>query len=417
MAKSKYFRNLVAQDAAKRTLSLYIDAYNNLKLIPPDCLLSGPSGVGKSTIARQYAKEMGMYYSIHDRRNDVHNKRLAFFEINSQVTKNITDLYTHLTEDYELQADLRDNVYTLPPCIIFIDEAHKMHNVLRIQLLSALDEERRIDFKVGYLTCSLDFKNVTVVLATTDIQDLERALINRFETIELKPYDIEDIAQMVVDRTQDGELLEKKFTPEVAKSVLKSWHPNVAHRIGVEIGQRAKTVMRKAVKDLDNLILYFAVNQVDPTPENALKYYEDYKGVDVHGMDSVDKAILDILAYGNSGIKSIASRLRKSEREVEERISWMEHIGCCYKAGSGRTITEFGLEKIGKTPADAPGLKAVAAGFNEEDLIEWLPNGKMKRPTEAFNKDKADRTPEEHQMIKIYQKWQRNQREQGKMYV
>ena len=417
MAKSKYFRNLVAQDAAKRTLSLYIDAYRELELIPPDTLLSGPSGVGKSTIARQYAKEMGMYYTVQDRRNNQEHKRLAFFEINSQVTKNISDLYLHLTEDYELTVNMENNTYTLPPCIIFIDEAHKIHNVLRIQLLSALDEERRIDFKVGYITCSLNFKNVTVILATTDIQDLERALINRFETIELKPYDIEDIAQMVVERTQDEELLTRKFGDRVASMVTKDWHPNIAHTIGVEIGQRAKTVMRKAVKDLDNLILYFAVNKCKPSPQSTLEYYKEYKGVDEHGMDSVDKAILDIISYGNSGIKSIASRLRKSEREIEERISWMEHIGCCYKAGSGRAITEFGLEKIGKTMEDAPQAKAVAAGFNEDDLIEWYPNGKMKRPTEAFNKDKDERTAEDIQKIKIYQKWQRNQREQGKLYA
>lgn len=390
------FDGLVSQDNVKKQLKLLALAYTKLGKRPGDIILSGPSGVGKSTFTREFAKGMDIRYGVKDRKTKEVFSRLAFFELNSQIARNITELFKIINEDYELDCPYENNIYTFPPCIIFIDEAHKMHPTLRTQLLSALDEGRKIDFKVSNFVSTLNFENATIVLATTDLHDLERALINRFELIELKAYSIEDIAQMVVDKK-----------PE--------WDPNIAYSIGVQIGQRAKTVMRKAVMDLEKLDIFFQVEEIPPSVEATIQYYEEYKEVDEHGLDSVDMDILNILSTGNSGVKSIASRTKKSEREIEERICWMEHIGCAVKAGGGRAITEYGLEKIGKTVSDMPHAPVIANGINVDALIEYYPDGRMIRPTEAFNKKKTERTPEEHALVQEYQRWYRRQREQDKL--
>lgn len=396
------FENLVSQENAKQHFELFIKSAKQFGDRMPDIILSGPSGIGKSSFARALAVETDYTYSIYNPIDKVSTERTAFFEINSQAIKSMEELFAYLQGDYQFDIPYNDNVFSIPHCIIFFDEAHKLHQRLRTQLLSAMDERRSIDFKYGKnMISKLDFSKVTFVCATTDINDLERALINRFKTIELQPYSVSDIAQMIVSKKPDH------------------WSPNIAYSVGVEIGKRAKTVMRTAVLDLETIDKYFRVNDIYPSAESTITFYNQFKQVDEDGLDHVDMSILETLIEGNLGVKSIGGRLAKSEREVSERLAWLANIGAVIKAGGGQEITNKGRLKLGLDPVienlnQATTTKQIPKDIKvnkkEAEGLSWITG--MKRPSKALNTKASERTPEQVSQVKAWYHWKKTESEQ-----
>lgn len=181
------FNQYVGQESAKKKMSRVLigalQRYNH-QASDVSWLLTGPSSVGKTTLAKIFAKILG----------------LPFIEINpTSINKldEIFDLVKDTCERYKLElVDLTGNkVYKLPPCIIFIDEAHALKKNIQNGLLKAIESADRVLLTENKITISTS--KVTWMMATTDVGDLSHALINRFTEIALKPYTRKEIAQIV----------------------------------------------------------------------------------------------------------------------------------------------------------------------------------------------------------------------------
>lgn len=181
------FNQYVGQESAKKKLSrVLISALQRYNHQASDVswLLTGPSSVGKTTLAKLFAKILG----------------LPFIEINpTSVNKldEIFELVKETLERYKLPLiDLTgSHVYKLPPCIIFIDEAHALKKNIQNGLLKAIESADRVLITENKSTIST--AKVTWMMATTDVGDLCHALINRFTEIALKPYNRNEIAKIV----------------------------------------------------------------------------------------------------------------------------------------------------------------------------------------------------------------------------
>ena len=182
------FSNYVGQEAAKRKMGrVLLNALQKPNHCASDVswLLTGPSSVGKTTLARIFAQIL----------------KLPFVELHPKSIKSLKDIFDAVNEKLIerkpiLQMkEVAENHYIMPPCIVFIDEAHALPKGLQNGLLKATEPKDRTLVTEDRKT--VDTKSVTFILATTDAGDLFDAFINRFIEINLSPYTKKEIAQIV----------------------------------------------------------------------------------------------------------------------------------------------------------------------------------------------------------------------------
>lgn len=182
------FSKYVGQEPAKRKMGrVLLSALQKPNHCASDVswLLTGPSSVGKTTLAKIFAEIL----------------KLPFVEIHPKSIKSLKDIFNTVNEKLierkpvlQMQ-EVADNHYMMPPCIIFIDEAHALPRSLQNGLLKATEPKDRTLVTEDRKT--VDTKAVTFIMATTDAGDLFDAFINRFTEINLSPYTKQEIAQIV----------------------------------------------------------------------------------------------------------------------------------------------------------------------------------------------------------------------------
>jgi Holliday junction DNA helicase RuvB len=315
------FEEIVGQSHVKNRLEVLIKYSLKTNTRLSDLFFAGPGGTGKSTLSRMVYKNLGKDY--------------YYAELNSTSIKNMAELLGYLYQNCKIPLDKHKNdskVIIVPKMVIFIDEAHEIREPLVTQLLNATDERRSTTFYTkNKEVYTVDFSQVTFIMATTNKNDLASAFLSRFQIFELNSYTPEEIAESIQIRT--GWTLESCL----------------------EVGKRAKSVMRIGVNDIPNIKAFLAVvedKELEPTADNIIRYYKELKNVDDTGLDSVDYGILSAL-YGTDiplGLKDISNRLGRPENEIELAVGFMTNIGLIDKVSRGRSITLQGQALLRRKP-------------------------------------------------------------------
>ena len=144
----------IGQNRVKTNLRILIDAAKKRHEPIEHILLSGPAGLGKTTMAHLVAREMNT------------NIRIT----SGPAVERVGDLASLLTN---LQ----------PADILFIDEVHRLHKAIEEILYPAM-ESRVLDIIIGKgpsaRTIQLDLPPFTLIAATTRIGLLSSPLRSRF---------------------------------------------------------------------------------------------------------------------------------------------------------------------------------------------------------------------------------------------
>jgi Holliday junction resolvasome RuvABC ATP-dependent DNA helicase subunit len=144
--------------------------------------LIGPPQTGKTTLVKLFAEVM----------------QLPLAEIQPQTVKSVNDVLVEIAEACE-KAGVElidvDGKFTIPPCIVFIDEVHALKDSIVQGLLKATEpSDRRMETEEGW---EADTSNVCWIIATTDRGLLFDAFDTRFSKVVLKPYTRDEIAQIL----------------------------------------------------------------------------------------------------------------------------------------------------------------------------------------------------------------------------
>jgi Holliday junction DNA helicase RuvB len=304
----------IGQDRIRENLDVAIKAARQRQDALDHVLLSGPPGLGKTTLAYVIAHEL-----------DVPIRATS-----GPVLEKPGDLAAMLTS-----LDARD--------VLFIDEIHRMSPVIEEILYPAL-EDYNLDIMIGQgpsaRSVKIDLKPFTLIGATTRTGLLTSPLRARFGIVHRLDYytevDLQEIVRrsarildVPIDETAAGEIARRsRGTPRIANRLLR--------RVRDYAQVRAEGRITPAVADA------------------ALELLE----VDRHGFDEVDRkllrTIIDKFGGGPVGVNSIAAAISEERDAVEDKyVPFLINIGFPDRTPRGRVATAraydyFGLEAPGR---------------------------------------------------------------------
>ncbi len=295
----------IGQKRVVENLSLAIQAAQKRNEPIEHCLLYGPPGIGKTTLAHIIAKEMGS----------------NIITISGPSIEKVGDIAAILTS-------LEDKD------ILFVDEIHRLNRNIEEMLYSAL-EDFKLDIVVGQgpgaKTLRIDLPRFTFIGATTRIGMLTNPLRDRFGLIlRLEYYSLNELIDII---KRSAYVLNIKIDDESAQIIAKRSRstPRIANKI------------LRRVRDLAQ------IKQVDVIRKNITQEALDIINIDENGLDYLDKKYLDIINNtfngGPVGIETLSSSLGEDKKTLEEVVEpYLLQCGYIKKTPKGRVAVNQAID-------------------------------------------------------------------------
>jgi Holliday junction DNA helicase RuvB len=314
--RPRKFSDFVGQKKVKERLELSVQAAMGRKDVLDHVLLSGPPGLGKTTLAYILADAMGV--NIKSTSGPIIDK----------------------------PADLAGLLTSVEPGdVVFIDEIHRMQKAVEEYLYSAMEDyviDIMIDQGPNARSVRLSLPKFTLIGATTRSGLLSSPLRSRFGlTCRLDYYHADDlelilkrsaeILKVDVDEGGASEIAGRsRGTPRIANNLLR--------RVRDYAQIKADNKIIKSVADL-------ALEMLD---------------IDKYGLDDMDKRILAAIVHkfggGPVGLSSLAVSVSEEPDTIEEVYEpYLIQEGYLKRTPQGRQATELCYQRLGISRQDTQG--------------------------------------------------------------
>jgi Holliday junction DNA helicase RuvB len=317
----------IGQDRVRSQLGLVLEAARNRRGTADHVLLSGPPGLGKTTLAMIIAQEMAAPLRI----------------TSGPAIQHAGDLAAVLSS-------------LMPGEVLFLDEIHRMARPAEEMLYVAM-EDFRVDIVVGKgpgaTAIPLDLVPFTLVGATTRAGLLPGPLRDRFGfTAHMDFYADSDLVTIV---NRSATLLGVALDPAGAEEIAgrSRGTPRVANRLLRRVRDYAEVHGRARIDRA--------------TAHAALDLYE----VDALGLDRLDRSVLEALLRtfrgGPVGLSTLAVAVGEEPETVETVAEpFLVRAGLLYRTPRGRVATEAAWRHLGMVPPPTGGQGAFDLGLPEE---------------------------------------------------
>ena len=274
-------------------------------------LFHGPPGLGKTTLSRIVANELG-----------VHIK-----ETSGPVIEKPGDLAGLLTS-------------LEPNAVLFIDEIHRLSTVVEEYLYSAMEDYKidiMIDSGPNARSIQINLNPFTLIGATTRSGLLSAPLLSRFAIKSRLEYYTAETLKRIIHRS--AEILNVPVSSDAAGEIARRSRgtPRIANGL------------LRRVRDFAQVL---NDGQVDMgITQHALKALN----VDEHGLDDMDNRILSSIIEkfkgGPVGISTIATAVGEEAGTLEEVYEpFLIQEGFIKRTPRGREATHKAYEHLGKNP-------------------------------------------------------------------
>jgi len=292
--------DFIGQDELRANLQVFLRAARERGRAADHTLFYGNPGLGKTTLAKIMASEMGV----------------NLVSTSGPVMERSGDLAAILTN---LQAQ----------DILFIDEIHRMPASVEEVLYPAM-EDFKLDLIIGQgpgaRTVKIDLEPFTLVGATTRLGLLTSPLRDRFGCIfRIDFYSPEELARIV----------------QRASGILGV---RVSDEGALVIGRRSRGTPRIANRLLRRVRDYMVVACKEMVDQELAEMALERLDVDPHGLDQMDRKILEVVVHqfggGPVGVKTLAVACAEEVRTIEDIYEpYLIQCGFLQRTPRGRVAT------------------------------------------------------------------------------
>ncbi len=306
------FRDFIGQVKVRERLELAVDAARKRKDVLDHVLLSGPPGLGKTTLAYIIADAMGVNIKV----------------TSGPVIDKPGDLAGLLTS-----VERGD--------VLFIDEIHRMQKSVEEYLYAAMEDfvlDIMIDQGPHARSVRINLQHFTLIGATTRSGLISAPMRSRFGITNRLDYYVAPDLKAIIERSA------------------RILNVDIDNAGATEIAGRSRGTPRVANNLLRRVRDYAQVkanNKItQPVANKALEMLD----IDKHGLDEMDKRILQTIMQkfsgGPVGLNSLAVSVSEEADTLEEVYEpYLIQEGYLKRTSKGRVTTDLCYERFGMKPA------------------------------------------------------------------
>ncbi len=306
--RPKRLADFIGQRQLKDSLKVFLRAAQERNEPLEHVLLSGPPGLGKTSLAHIIARELGA------------NIRITAGPALTKVA-DVAAILTNLQEGD----------------VLFVDEIHRLQRTVEEVLYPAM-EDFALDLVVGQgpgaKTLRLDLPRFTLVGATTRVGLLGSPLRDRFGmTYKLTFYEEEEMAKIL---QRSAKLLNIAINQEAL----------------VCISQRCRNTPRVGNRLLKRVRDFAQVHTHDPVTMGVVKEALALLDIDELGLDATDRQVLRVMIDqfegGPVGLSTLAAVTSEEQRTLEEVVEpFLLKAGLIKRTPRGRIVTQAAYVHLG----------------------------------------------------------------------